>query len=134
MTTRGRAKLEKHVSLGVALKYLTGSKKVITYLNKLGHCVNYHCIEELETGLGSSLVNQQSLLPEGTLKNLSAGLAFDNYDEFTNTLSGEGTLHNTMVILYQNVGSNQPVSKVTQNWEKCKTKQKKKKKEKKVRF
>ena len=78
MTTRGRVKPEKHVSLGVALKSLTGSKKVITYLNKLGHCVNYHCIEELETALGSSLVNQQSLLPEGTLKNLSAGLAFDN--------------------------------------------------------
>ena len=33
------------------------------------------------------------------------GLAFDNCDEFTNTPSGADSLHDTMCIFYQNVGS-----------------------------
>ena len=35
------------------------------------------------------------------------GLAFDNYDELTNTLSGAETLHDTMGILYQNTGESE---------------------------
>lgn len=31
-------------------------------------------------------------------------LAFDNYDELTSTLSGAQTVHDTMGILYQNIG------------------------------
>lgn len=31
------------------------------------------------------------------------GLAFDNFDEMTNTLSGTDTLHDTMGIMYQNI-------------------------------
>ena len=76
MTRRCRVKPEKHVTLGVAFKSLTSSRKVITYLNKLGHCVNYHCIKELETALGSSIVNQQSLLPEGNYEKFVSRLGF----------------------------------------------------------
>ena len=39
------------------------------------------------------------------------GLAFDNYDELTATLSGGETLHDTMGILYQNIGGNVLVDK-----------------------
>ena len=81
---------------------MTGSKKVVTMLNRLGHCVNYNYIEELETAIGSSIENKKDGCPDGTVRNLPMGLAFDNYDELTNTLSGSDTLHDTMGILYQN--------------------------------
>jgi hypothetical protein len=41
--------------------------------------------------------------PDGTLQELLMGLAFDNFDKMTQTLSGSGSLHVTMGILYQNV-------------------------------
>ena len=44
-------------------------------------------------------------LPDGLLKKagLATSLAWDNYDENTETLSGSGTLHDTVGICYQNV-------------------------------
>ena len=41
----------KHLKLGVALKSLTGSRKVVEILNRYGHCANYHAVEEIETEL-----------------------------------------------------------------------------------
>ena len=35
--------------LGIALKSLTGSQKVVEIMNRLGHCISYHTIEEIET-------------------------------------------------------------------------------------
>ena len=36
-------------------------------------------------------------------KSCSTALAFDNYDRFTETLSGKNTLHDTIEIAYQTV-------------------------------
>ena len=41
----------KHLKLGVVLKSLTGSRKVVEILNRYGHCANYHGVEEIETEL-----------------------------------------------------------------------------------
>ena len=41
----------KHLKLGVALKSLTGSRKVVEILNRYGHGANYHAVEEIETEL-----------------------------------------------------------------------------------
>ena len=44
-------------------------------------------------------------LPDGLLKNegFATSLAWDNYDENTETLSGSGTLHDTVSIYHQNI-------------------------------
>ena len=47
--TSGRKMPGKHLKLGIAVKSLTGSRKVIEMLNRYGHCSNYHMIEEIET-------------------------------------------------------------------------------------
>ena len=39
----------KHLKPDVALKSLTGSRKVVKILNRYGNCANYHAIEEIET-------------------------------------------------------------------------------------
>ena len=100
---RGRVKTAKHVTLGMALKSITGSKKLVQVMNRFGHCINYNSLEELETATAEALQKRMKACPEDTLPGLPFGLAFDNFDEMTQTLSGNNTLHDTMGILYQNI-------------------------------
>ena len=44
-------KTGKHLKLGMIIKSLTGSRKVIEILNRLGHCLSYNLVEEIETQL-----------------------------------------------------------------------------------
>ena len=59
----------------------------------------------LETEIAMSVKQRDTALPDGLLKKagLGTGLAWDNYDENTETLSGSGTLHDTVSICYQNI-------------------------------
>ena len=100
---RGRAKPAKHVTLGMAIRSITGSKKLVQVLNRFGHCLNYSCLEELETATAEAIQERKEACPENTLPGLPMGLAFDNFDEMTQTLSGSNTLHDTMGIVYQNL-------------------------------
>ncbi|GFW07209.1 hypothetical protein TNCV_3694031 [Trichonephila clavipes] len=45
----GTVKPSKHIRLGMTVKSLTSSRKMINILNQLGHCCNYNMLEELET-------------------------------------------------------------------------------------
>ena len=101
----GRRRPAKHLQIGMAIKSLTGRKKVVTMLNRLDHCINYNGTEELETELTYNCSNANQITPAGMSneKSCSTGLAFDNYDRFTETLSGKDTLHDTVGIAYQTV-------------------------------
>ena len=103
--TSGRRRPVKHLQIGMAIKSLTGSKKVATILNRLGHCIHYIGIEELETELSYNCSNANEITPSGMSKekSFSTGLAFYNYDRFTETLSGKDTLHDPVGIAYQTV-------------------------------
>ena len=46
---KGRRKTPKHVGLSVAVKNLTGSKEVITLLNRFGHAISYDQVLQIET-------------------------------------------------------------------------------------
>ena len=37
-------KTPKHVALGMSVRHITGSKEVITLLNRMGHCSSYEKI------------------------------------------------------------------------------------------
>ena len=50
-TTSGIKKPSKHLQLGLAIKSLTGSRKAVEILNRMGHFINYSTVEELETEL-----------------------------------------------------------------------------------
>ena len=50
-TTFGRIKSEKHISLPMAVRHLTGSKQVIQLLNRFGHGIAITQLQELETSL-----------------------------------------------------------------------------------
>ena len=45
------------------MKSLTGSRKVIEILNRLGHCVSYNLVEEIETELTYTANEKDILTP-----------------------------------------------------------------------
>ncbi|XP_057304270.1 uncharacterized protein LOC130641476 [Hydractinia symbiolongicarpus] len=106
--TSGKKKPAKHLQLGLAVKSITGSKKVIEMLNRLGHSVSYSIIEELETELTFTSTKAGNATPHGMklMSSLGTGVAFDNFDRFVETLSGKDTLHDTVGIAYQVVSQN----------------------------
>lgn len=105
--SKGRIKPAKHLTLGLALKSLTSSRKVLTILNRYGHTIGYTAAEELETEITYTSMNENQLIPSGIVidETLSTHVAFDNYDRFVDTPSGKDTLHDTVGIIYQFVAS-----------------------------
>lgn len=62
-----KIKTSKHITLGLAVKSLCNSKKVVNILSKYGHCCSYTTLEELETELTFSTVNSAHICPEDIL-------------------------------------------------------------------
>lgn len=108
-----RIKTSKHITLGLAVKSLCNSKKVVNILSRCGHCCSYTTLEELETELTFSTVNSAYVCPEDILRHpdLNTGVAFDKFDRFVETLNGKDTLHDTVGIIFQDIVQNpDPVS------------------------
>ncbi|CAG9818900.1 unnamed protein product [Phaedon cochleariae] len=105
------------MELGMAMKTLTGSRKVINILNRLGHSISYSAVEELETELTYSSCGENFTTPYGIQQepNLATGVAFDNFDRFVETLSGKDTLHDTVGIIYQNKNITEDVEEIDVN-------------------
>lgn len=101
----GKIKTSKHIMLGILLKSLTSSRKVIDIINRYGHCISYQGIEELETESTYTSIAKSSLCPENIKKtpDLCTGVAYDNFDRFVETRNGKDTLHDTVGIIYQNI-------------------------------
>ena len=93
----------KHVTLGMAIKSITGSRKLVDVFNRFEHCLNCTALEELKTATAEALLARKKACPPNTAVSLSLGLPFDNFDELTQTSSGADTLHDTMGILDQNM-------------------------------
>jgi len=92
--------------LGQAVKTMTGSKTFVTILNKFGQCVNYWKVEEIEMKMAKKACKPPLLQGLEPRADLTTMMPFDNYDEFTETLSGKNTLHETMGICIQSSPEN----------------------------
>ena len=77
--SRGKKIQYKQLILGQGLHNLTGSKKVIDTLHKLGHCISYNTVCEIETA-------QAECALEGSKSNniLALKLIFAGQTVFTN--------------------------------------------------
>ena len=96
--TSEQTKPKKHLMLGITMTSLTGSRKVIEILNKLGHCVSYHTVEEIDTEMTFEANKEGALTPHGMTFNplLGTGLAWDNFDKFVATMTGTDTLRDQL--------------------------------------
>ena len=88
----------KHLQLGMAITSLTGSGKDVDLLNRLGYCVIYSTIEELETELTFEATKEKKKTLNGMSLNPAnnIGLAFDNFDRYVDTVSRIDPLHDTV--------------------------------------
>ena len=71
--TAGLKKPQKHLMLGIALKSLTGSRKIIEIMNRLGHCASYHTMEEVEMEATFESTKRNLMTPLGMKLNPRCG-------------------------------------------------------------
>lgn len=120
-THKGRIKPRKHMKLGLTVKTLTNSRKLLLLLNRLGHSIAYTTAEELETEITYTEFKKNKVIPSGININKTSctHVAFDNYDRFVETLDGKDTLHDTVGIIYQfkNESENLEVPNITHDSE-----------------
>lgn len=104
--SNGSIKPSSCINLGLITKSLTGSRRMIEILNRMGFCINYTLVEGIETELAHGCKKTNRILPYGLIPNnpnLRTHVAFDNFDKFVDTKTGTDTLHDTVGIVYQNV-------------------------------
>jgi hypothetical protein len=97
--SKGRQKTPKHVALPLTVKNLTGSKEVITLLNRYGHGMSYEQVLLVETRLAEKQLEEEVndvVLPKVVQPNVFSTFCWDNIDLLEETLSGKGTTHCTM--------------------------------------
>ena len=58
-TYRGKRKTQKHTELGLVLKRKTGSKQIVSLLNKFGHCISYDEVNMVETAVAEEQLYQK---------------------------------------------------------------------------
>ena len=88
--SKGRHRTPKHLALSLTVKNLTGSKELITLLNRYGHGVSYDKVLEVETALAEGQVRTELngvILPKCIQPNVFATFCWDNIDILEETLS-----------------------------------------------
>ena len=102
--TCGKMKPTKHIALSFSVKSLTGNVELISILNRLGHCVAYSQMQEIDTALCLQKLSASGgdpALPGNIFPGVFTTLAWDNIDRLEETLGGEGTSHRVNGIAVQ---------------------------------
>lgn len=86
-------------------KNITGSKEMITLLNRYGHGISYDQVLAIETAIAEKQVESHGgedlVLPKNVSHNVFSIFCWDNIDLLEETLSGKGTTHCTNGIIVQ---------------------------------
>lgn len=100
---RGTVKTSKHITLGITVKSLTSSEKLVRLLHSYGHCISYSKVLELETEATYAISKTNKVCPAGMIlkPSLNSGFAFDNFDRYVETCDGKETMHDTVGISFQ---------------------------------
>ena len=105
----GHKKTPLHVSLSETVHDISRSKNLIEIMNKMGFCISYDELERIDQGLAQRTIAAagENRVPIPELINNSNMIhgAMDNFDNTEATLSGLGTSHDTILVLFQS-GSN----------------------------
>jgi len=71
----------KHVALPLTVKNLTGSKEVVTLLNRYGHGISYDQVLQIETTLAEEQLKSNGVVVPKTIKpNVFSTFCWDNID------------------------------------------------------
>ena len=87
--TNSQVKTPKHIGLAVTIHHLTGSKEVVTLLNRMGHCSSYDDVEIVNTAWAREMVARSQQTGVVIPSNITAGpfvqFAVDNNDFIENS-------------------------------------------------
>ena len=101
----GLWKTPLHVALLQTTHDICKSKRLITILNRLGLCSNYHDLARIDTGLAKHTIALAGLhrvpIPPSILPGSSIHGAMDNFDHEEHTLSGIGGSYDTILMLFK---------------------------------
>ena len=105
--TRGKVLTAKHFVLSLGLHNITGQKKPVQIINRLGHCLEYNVTCEIETAHAEA--SQQQYADSGVLpvRPISANHAVntffwaDNFDVNLESQTGHIALNSTHMIAFQ---------------------------------
>ena len=116
--TNGKFKTPKHTALATFIRQHTRSKKVITMLNKLNHCISNDEMLSLETDWARSMRAREHHVPRDVVKGEPLAQGMDNFDLKQYTETGEGTDHVTQSLALQLIPENgthetQPIPEVS---------------------
>ena len=91
--------------MGLSLKSITSSRKVVDLLNKYGHCCSYSVVEGLETEATYTATTRSVNCPDDIILSpeYHTCVAFNNLDMFCDTYNGKDTMHDTVGIVYQHI-------------------------------
>ena len=102
----GRKNVPLHIGISQSIHDKCRSKQLIQIFNKLGLCISYDELERIDCSLANEIMdscveNKVSLPPTITSSSTIHG-AMDNFDHNENTLSGKGSSHDTILMVFQN--------------------------------
>ena len=104
-----KSRVRNHRSLKLASKIsismlaFTGSKNVVTLMDRCGHCASSETIRRIDMSLEATINDKEKVVPDGIRKLpfLSTGTAWDNFGINLETHSGKDTIHHNYGICYQ---------------------------------
>ena len=105
--THGKVLTPKHFLMGLGMHSITGQKKPIQILNRLGNSMEYNYTCEIETAHAesASLLAENSgilpLKPKGNKDVILTVFWADNFDMNLETLTGHGSVHSTHMVAFQ---------------------------------
>ena len=102
----------KHFLLKLGLHSLTGSRKIIDVVHKLGHCISYNLMSDIETAQANcslSLSKEGDIRPvQPSPKNDVVPTFFraDNFDTIVERVAGGGSVNVTHLVAFQEITHN----------------------------
>ena len=96
--------MPKHVAFGLTMRHMTESSSLIGILYGFGHLVSHSGVLEHDTARENKQLCTDNIVPEGFIKKIPTTVIWDNNEFSEETLSGEGTTHNTNGLLVQRIG------------------------------
>ena len=89
----------------MSVRHLTGSKQIVTMLNRMGNCSSYDEIESVDSSLAVEILAKSEqnkvVVPYNISPNVFIQAAADNNDINEETLDGKNNTHATTLAVFQ---------------------------------
>ena len=99
-----RIKSPKHTALAMTVRHLTGSKQLVTILNRMGHCASHDSMEVIDTALARDILVKTDIdgvVPTNITSDSFVQFSADNVVINEDTLNCKQTTHATTLVVYQ---------------------------------